>query len=165
MILIDLSALRKRIGEFTWKMAIAVVAGLVVIIVAGIFGLQAATDGGSPTDTNPNPSTGPATSTGDRSMVEYTVEDDVKEGVWALQSPVMERFLEHSERPLNARRWIPNGKKVIVACAREGTPYEVEVNGRTMRWKWFARLADGSWFPLAGFSETTEDGSQGLVSC
>ncbi|HET9153545.1 MAG TPA: hypothetical protein VFN85_05475 [Solirubrobacterales bacterium] len=77
----------------------------------------------------------------------------------------MDEFTDHAHPAANAARWIPNLKGVIVVCAREGTPYNVKLNHVYERWRWYAELADGNWFPMAGFQETSEDGAQHVRAC
>ena len=133
---------------------------LIILIVGGIVvGLVVAklTSGSS--------EHGPAWATGEKSHVLYTVENDARKGVWALTSPVMEEFSDRKDPPVNAARWIPNLKEVVVICAREGTPYNVKEGDSYSEWIWYAELEDGSWFPMAGFQETTEDGAQHFRAC
>jgi hypothetical protein len=148
-------AVRQHLGAWIVAVSATVIGGIVLAILG--FG-----GGGSGASDNTH---GPAWAYGERSDVQYTVENDRREGVWALTSPIMETFADRSSPPVNAARWIPNFKKVIVQCAREGTPYEVELNGSRFRWRWYGELENGSWFPLAGFQETSEDGAQHLVPC
>lgn len=145
----------QHLGAWVVAVSATVVGGIVLAILG--FGT-----GGSGPREHPH---GPAWAYGERSDVQFTVENDRRDGVWALTSPIMEAFADRDSPPVNARRWIPNFKKAIVRCAREGTPYGVELNGHSLEWRWFAELEDGSWFPIAGFQETSEDGAQHLVRC
>jgi hypothetical protein len=54
---------------------------------------------------------------------------------------------------------------VIIHCAREGHPYQVDLAGKWQTWRWYGQLKDGSWIPMAELQETTEDGSQSLPLC
>lgn len=77
----------------------------------------------------------------------------------------MESFSGHGEPPLNAARWLKNGKTVRVRCARPGTTYEFKLGGKFTHWRFFAELEDGTYIAMAGFKETTEDGAQHLIPC
>jgi hypothetical protein len=148
------------VREHLLAFGVAVAAGITLTVI----GFGSGGGGGGP-DTSTGENHGSAWSYGERSNVLFRVENDARHGVWALISPVMEEFSSQDERPVNGARWLPNSKGVIVVCAREGTPYNVKLNGAFQRWRWYAELANGDWFPMAGFQETTEDGAQHLRGC
>lgn len=150
----------KFVREHLLAFAVTVAAGITLAVIG--FG-GGSGGGGTTTDTGEHH--GPAWSYGERSKVLFKIENDARHGVWALTSPVMEEFANQDERPANGARWLPNSKGVIVVCAREGTPYNVKLNGAFTRWRWYAELANGDWLPMAGFEETTEDGAQHLRAC
>lgn len=148
----------KFVREHLLAFVVTVAAGITLAVIG--FG-----GGGDGADTDRGEHHGPAWSYGERSNVLFKVENDARHGVWALTSPTMEEFADQDERPANGVRWLSNSKGVIVVCAREGTPYNVKLNGAFQRWLWYAELANGDWFPMAGFQETTEDGAQHLRAC
>lgn len=159
------SSLPKYIREHLLTFVGAVAAGLAVILIGALVGFNGGGDDPETTQTNPSELHGPAWAYGERSNVLFNVANDARQGVWALTSPIMEEFANQDEPPANGARWLPNSQGAIVVCAREGTPYNVKLNGTFMRWRWYAQLANGDWFPMAGFAETTEDGAQHLRAC
>lgn len=145
--------------EHFLELMVVVIGGIIVALVVANLSSGGGGDGSTEV------AHGPEWSTGEKSRVLFTVENDARSGVWALTSPVMEEFSDRTDPPVNAARWIPNLKEVIVICAREGTPYNVKVGDSYSEWRWYAELKDGNWFPMAGFQETTEDGAQHLRAC
>lgn len=181
--------------RFWYLVAVAVVAGLIVALVSGVFssgGGSSSTSSvsveGSGNSTTNNENNGPGAVIGEQSgaitnnfngpeskksvspygtqtEVSFTIENSVREGVWSLTSPDMQAFMSADEEPQNADRWFANGTQVLARCARPGTPYETTVNGHATHWEYFAELNDGTYVPMAGFSQTTEDGAQHLIRC
>lgn len=153
-----------HVRENTIKFVLEVIAGICVIVLAAWLGLNSG--GGSSTTSSvvqrPRHHISPY---GQRADMPFTVENSVRTGVWALKSPVMTSFSGRRERPVNAARWLPNGTVVHAHCARPGTAYELKLAGRFTRWRFFAELKDGTYTPMAGFRQTTEDGAQHLVRC
>jgi hypothetical protein len=95
----------------------------------------------------------------------FTVQDDVNNGAWALKAPTAARLAPHESRPKDAVRWLPEGAKVKVVCARKATAYRVVIYTTPTHWHWWARLKDGSWLAMANFYEVNVDGSQGFPLC
>jgi hypothetical protein len=144
-------------SEFVVGVAIVVV-GSALVAVLGISGRDSGT-------TSTSPEGNGASTYGHRTNVTFTVENDEREGVWALTSPVMRRFGDRDERPLNAARWLPNGTPVVIRCAVRGTEYQVIINEEPIKWRFFAKSGEGIYLPMAGFRQTTEDGAQNFVPC
>lgn len=152
---------REAIGRHLPAWTVQFTAGLAVLVIGVLLGLSAGGSGGSTTTVR---STATVTET-ISSRLGFTVENSVRGGVWSLASPIASGFAPRGERPVNASRWLPNGDTVVARCARTGHPYQVEVEGEFQTWRWYAELVDGSWLPMGGIQETTEDGSQGLELC
>ena len=152
---------RKHTGKFIFEVAVAVSAAAVL----AILGLNAGSNSSVTTNITRPQRNRPVSPYGTQTNVPFTVENTARTGVWALRGPVMTSFSGHGERPPNAARWLPNGTIVHARCARPGTYYEVELSGRSTHWRFFAELEDGSYVPMAGFEQTSEDGAQHMVHC
>lgn len=152
---------RDAIGRHVPAWTVQVTAGLTVLVIGVVLGLRVGGSGGSTTTVR---STATITET-ISSRLGFTVENSVRGGVWSLASPITSGFAPRGERPVNAHRWLPNGDTVVARCARTGHPYQVELEGEYQTWRWYAELEDGSWLPMGGIQQTTEDGSQGLERC
>jgi len=150
--------------ENTAKFVFGVAVGLCVIALATLLGLDSS-GGASKTSTIAQKPKIHISPYGNRTAVSFTAENSDRAGVWALKSPVMTSFSGRRERPVNAARWLDNGTEVPVRCARAGTYYELKLAGRLTRWQFFAELENGTYVPMAGFSQTTQDGAQGLIPC
>jgi hypothetical protein len=145
------------------KFIFLVAVGVAVAAVVAILGINSG-DGSSKTTINPPP-TKPKPNYGNHTGVVFTIQNDARDGVWALTSPEMDKFGDRGERPLNAARWLANGRQVEVKCAVAGSQYNTTVNGEPTKWRFFALAEAGFYVPMAGFKETANDGPQGLVSC
>lgn len=149
---------RKHSGGFLLGVAVAVTS-------AGVTAVLGLNPGGD-SSTTINSLEGKHKSTyGNQSDGIFTVKNDERRGVWALTSPVMRRFGNEDERPLNASRWLVNGTPVLVQCAETGTEYDVVINEEPTKWKFFAESKEGFYVPMAGFKQTISDGAQHLVPC
>jgi hypothetical protein len=152
---------RKHTAKFVFEVAV----GLCVLALAAWLGLNSSGSSTTTTGSAPGEPRHPISPYGDRADVVYVVENSARTGVWALTSPVMERFSGHGEPPPNAARWLVNGTEVRARCATPGTSYELRLAGKTTRWRYFAGLEDGNYIAIAGFRETTQDGAQHLARC
>lgn len=102
---------------------------------------------------------------GDETDVRFTIENESREGVWELSSPVMRQWSDATERPANGVKWLAEGVEVTARCALPGTSYPVTVAGVSSSWHFFAELANSMYVPIGGFSQATHDGSQHLKAC
>jgi hypothetical protein len=158
-----------RFGRFfveQWKL---VGAPIVVVVVGGIL-LYHFTDGrrspspptaaGGPVTTSPS-STGPTTA----ASKFFTVQNDVSHGAWIVAAPNLPRLYPRDRRPASAKRWVQDGTRLSLICAKKATPYAIIVNLKKVKWRWWTQVAGGGWIPVAPLKEALEDGSQGLPLC
>jgi len=96
----------------------------------------------------------------------FTVGDAYLGGTWARLDPNDGTWYSKSNKPSNAKYWFPDGLGVGVDCARAAAAYQVHwADGTVTTWAWWAHVTDNTWVPMAALKETTNDGSQGLVTC
>jgi hypothetical protein len=152
-----------RLALPSLKWIAGIVAGVITLVVGGVLTAYFTGALGSKTATETNNS--PATTPLQGRPAEFTVQDAINHGAWALKTPNSSRLAPHESRPSNAARWLAEGTKVKVVCARKSTPYRVIVYTTPTHWRWWARLKGGSWLAMANFYEVNADGSQGFPLC
>ena len=180
--------------KFAFLVAVAVVAGVIVVLISGAFSSD---EKGSTIDTTSvedsgNSATAEQNGTaviqngngtvnnnttvegaptpkgmayGTDTNVQFTIENEPREGIWELSSPVMRQWSDSGERPANGVKWLPEGAQVIAVCALPGTSYPVKVGGVSSPWHIFVELADSTYVPVGGFNQATHDGPQHLKTC
>jgi hypothetical protein len=183
------------VKKFAFLVAVAVVAGLIVALIAGAFSSD---DGGTTTDSASNDNGGNKASAGTggtviqngagtvndntttveaapnpnitpygkQTDVPFEIENPKRHGVWALDSPVMSEWTDRTEQPENGVEWLAEGTTVRANCAlASSTAYPVKIGEQTTTWHFFAELTNGTYAPMGGFKQATRDGAQGLRRC
>jgi hypothetical protein len=182
------------VRKFGFLVAVAVVGGLVVALIAGVFSHR---DDGTTTETSLKGHGGNSASSagggtviqngagtvnnnttveaarnpnitpyGQQSDVPFEIENPKRHGVWALSSPVMTEWSDRDEEPSNGIEWLAEGTTVRALCAlASGAAYPVKIENVTSTWHFFAELTNGTYAPVGGFKQATRDGAQGLERC
>jgi hypothetical protein len=153
---------RKTLRERIEEASVAAIGGALAIVIGAVVVAFLLSGGGSNKPGGSSSVAAPGSVvTGGR----LTVEDIRYHGTWELTSPNAIRLLPRTDRPADARQWVPEGTNVTVACAGAHTAYAVINKGRQERWRWWAHLTGGGWVAMAAFKQTTTDGSQGFETC
>jgi hypothetical protein len=144
-----------------WKV---VGAPLLVLIVGGLT-LYYLTQGRGSSSSTPPQATATAATTTTTPTKTFTVQNDVSHGAWIVTAPVLRRLYPREHRPSSAKRWVADGTRLSLVCAKKTTPYAIIVNLKKVKWRWWARVASGGWIPMGPLKEALKDGSQGLPPC